>query len=250
MSDLVIELNYRAVALAQEARDRVAEKPVYIAGSVSNFGAWMETEYQVYSSGAKPGRAITEGLRERSFISEEQAQRNLKEQVDLLIDAGVDFLLAEATGNEIQRQWVIDAMDSAGVPYWVGFKCHVKPGEKAVRTGYFSEVMLEAELDDKLPLQAHVLNLFHSTIEDTSAALPLVRARWPGALGCYPEAGRRDYVHAFADPNADNSHSLNQWVETAKAWTEAGVQVIGGCCGMGLEHIRALNGQLPMKAGG
>ena len=249
LSDLVIELNYRAVALAQEARERVAEKPVYIAGSVSNFGAWVEGEYQYYSSAGKRSRAITEGLRERSLISEAQAERNLREQVDLLVDAGVDFLIAEATGNEIQRQWVIDAVDNAGVPYWVGFKCHVKEGEKAVRTGYFSEVTLEDELDDKLPLSAHVLNLFHSTIEDTNHALPLVKSKWPGALGCYPEAGRRDYVHAFADPNVDNPHSLDEWVDTANAWVEAGVQVIGGCCGMGLDHIRALNGQLPRKAG-
>src|SRR5262249_29639035 len=39
LGDLTRELNLRAVALAQEARDRCAkERPVYIAGSVSNYG--------------------------------------------------------------------------------------------------------------------------------------------------------------------------------------------------------------------
>ncbi len=46
LTDQVIELNLRAVALAQEARDRVADRPVYIAGSISNFGAWTEKQYQ------------------------------------------------------------------------------------------------------------------------------------------------------------------------------------------------------------
>ena len=44
LTDQVIELNLKAVALAQEARDRVAEKPVYIAGSISNFGGWTERQ--------------------------------------------------------------------------------------------------------------------------------------------------------------------------------------------------------------
>ena len=245
LSDLVGELNYRAVHLAQEARDRVAEKPVYIAGSVSNFGAWTEYQYETY--GGKTSRAMATGLRQRSLITEAQARRNLHEQVDLLVDAGVDFLLAEATGDDLQRGWVLEAVSSAGVPYWAGFKCHVREGEEVVRTGYFSEVTLADELDDKLPLDADVLNLFHSTIEDTNAALPLVQSKWTAALGCYPEAGRRDYVQAFSDPNSENPHTLDDWAATAKAWTDNGVQVIGGCCGMGLDHILALEGRLPKK---
>lgn len=246
LSDLVGELNYRAVALAREARDRAAEKPVYIAGSVSNFGARTEDQYDVYRSG--PGRAITTGMRMRSLITEEQAMRNLKEQVALLVDAGVDFLLAEATGDDVQRRWVLEAVSSAGVPYWAGFKCHVREGEDAVRTSYFSDVMLADELDEKLPLEADVLNLFHSTIEDTEKALPILRSRWSGAIGCYPEAGRRDYVQAFADANVENPHTLDEWAAAARSWTERGVQVIGGCCGMGLDHIRVLRGQLPERA--
>ena len=246
LSDLVGELNYRAVALAREARDRVADKPVWIAGSVSNFGAQTESQYEVYRTGA--GRTITGGMRMRGLITEEQAKRNLKEQVALLVDAGVDFLIAEATGNDRQRRWVLDAVASAGVPYWAGFKCHVREGEEAVRSGYFSDLLLADELDDKLPLESDVLSLFHSTIEDTDRALPVVQSRWSGAIGCYPEAGRRDYVQAFADPNAENPHTLDEWVSAARSWTERGVQVIGGCCGMGLEHIRVLQGQLPEKA--
>ncbi len=247
LSERVAELNYRAVALAREARDRVAEKPVWIAGSVSNFGALTEEQYVVYRKG--PGRTITRGMRARSVITAEQAMRNLEEQAALLADAGVDFLIAEATGTDLQRRWVLDAVASAGLPYWAGFKCHVRQGEDAVRTGYFSDLLLADELDEALPLDADVLSLFHSTIEDTDRALPLVRSKWPGPIGCYPEAGRRDYVQAFADPNVENPHTLEEWVATAQSWTERGVQVIGGCCGMGLDHIHALRGQLPQRAG-
>ena len=246
LSDLVIELNIRAVALAQEARDRVAERPVHVAGSVSNFGCWTEAQYQ---RRLRKGRraALPPGMRSRSLISEAQARRNLAEQVGILVDAGVDFLIAEATGDELQRGWVLEAVAAAGVPYWAGFKCHMREGEDAPRTGYDSDGLLADELDARLPLAADVLSIFHSTIEDTTAALPLVRSRWAGPLGAYPEAGRKDYVQAFADPNVENPHSMDEWVASAQRWTQSGVQVIGGCCGMGLDHIRALEGRLPAR---
>ena len=245
LSDLVAELNIRAVVLAQEARDRAADRPVYIAGSVSNFGAWTEAQYQRRMRSARP--AMAAGLRTRSLISEAQARRNLAEQAAILVDAGVDFLIAEATGNETQREWVLEAVAATGVPYWAGFKCHLNEGEETPRSGYDSDGLLSDELDARLPLDADVLSIFHSKIEDTSAAIPVVRSKWKGALGAYPEAGRRDYVQAFADPNVENPHSIDDWVATAKRWTENGVQVIGGCCGMGLDHISALEGQLPAR---
>ena len=57
LNDSVTELNLRAVMLAQDARDRCAkERPVYIAGSVSNFGL---------ITGAEPG---TKGYLKSYFI--------------------------------------------------------------------------------------------------------------------------------------------------------------------------------------
>lgn len=245
LSDLVIELNVRAVQLAQQARERVADRPVCIAGSVSNFGAWSESEYQWFRKSA-PVTAAS-GLRPRSLITEAQVQRNLAEQVAILVDAGVDLLIAEATGNTLQREWVLEAVAGAGIPYWAGFKCHVNEGEEAPRSGYMSDDLLSDELDARLPLDADVLCIFHSTIEDTNQAIPVVRSKWKGTLGAYPEAGRKDYTQAFADPNAENPHTLDEWVATARRWTDNGVQVIGGCCGMGLDHIRALDGKLPHR---
>ena len=245
LSDRVGELNIRAVMLAQEARDRVADRPVYIAGSVSNFGAWTEAQYQRRMKSARPSMSV--GLRSRSLITEAQARRNLAEQAAILVDAGVDFLIAEATGDEQQREWVLEAVAAAGAPYWAGFKCHLNRGEETPRSGYDSDGLLSDELDARLPLEADVLSIFHSTIEDTSAAIPVVQTKWKGSLGAYPEAGRKDYVQAFADPNVENPHSIDAWVATAKRWTENGVQVIGGCCGMGVDHIRALEGQLPTR---
>ncbi len=76
-----------------------------------------------------------------------------------------------------------------------------------------------------------------SNVEDTIQAFPLVKSKWPGPLGIYPEAGRRDYLQAFADPNVENPHSTDEYVKIARDWVVNGVQVIGGCCGIGLNYI-------------
>jgi S-methylmethionine-dependent homocysteine/selenocysteine methylase len=217
LADLVFELNLRAVVLAQEARDRVAEKPVFIAGSISNFGAWTEEEYQGWKeAGTVRGRSTTFGARLHSIISEQQARRSLREQAEMLAEAGVDFLVAEATGNTQQRRWVLEAVASAGLPFWAGYKCHVNEGEEILRVGYESEMLLSDELDELLPIGGQVVNIFHSDIEDTSKAIPVVKTKWSGPLGAYPEAGRRDYVRDLADPNEESKHAPDEWVKIAQ----------------------------------
>jgi S-methylmethionine-dependent homocysteine/selenocysteine methylase len=249
--DRVYELNLRAVVLAQEARDRVADKPVYVAGAVSNFGAWTEDEYQAWrKADLIQGRSTSIGFRLASLISEEQAQRSLREQAAILADAGVDFLIAEATGNMEQRRWVSGAVASAGIPYWVGFKCHVNEGEDTVLTGYQSDLLLADELDELLPLGGDVVSVFHSSVEDTYKALPIVREKWSGPIGAYPEAGRRDYVRDLADPSIKNNYTPEEWLQVAQEWVSQGVQVIGGCCGMGTAYIEVLKDQLPAKIPG
>jgi S-methylmethionine-dependent homocysteine/selenocysteine methylase len=246
LAEQVYELNLRAVVLAQEARERVADKPVYIAGAVSNFGAWTEEEYQGWqAAGLIRGRASALGMRIQSLITEAQARRNLRQQAEILADAGVDLLIAEATGDMEQRRWVLEAVASVGIPFWAGFKCHVTEGEELVRVGYRSDLLLKDELDELLPIGGDVVNIFHSNIEDTSKAIPVVKSRWSGPLGAYPEAGRRDYTQHYADPSFENTYSPQEWARVAQDWVSQGVQVIGGCCGMGVDYIQALKGQLP-----
>ena len=91
LGDKIVELNLRAVMLAEDARDKTAgDRPVLIAGSVSNFGL------RVASEGDYEER--------RSETSEAQAQANLHQQAEILAEAGVDFLIAESTGGNTASQ--------------------------------------------------------------------------------------------------------------------------------------------------
>lgn len=235
LGDLTGELNRRAVLLAREARDKAAgSRPVLIAGSVSNFGM------------ATSGENIT-SLRDRSRYTEDQLRANLREQANLLVEAGVDFLLAESTGSNTHRKWVSDACKSAGVPFWVGFKVHREPNDAAVRTGYLSADKLEDVLGDVMSHGGSVLNVFHSGIEDTSEALKIALKKWSGAVGAYPDAERKDYMAPTHDHTVENRFSPEEFVRHARAWVESGVQIIGGCCGYGPAYIRPLRDALPTR---
>lgn len=237
LGDLTAELNIRAVQLAQEARDRAAKnRPVYIAGSISNFGLVTGGEPRRYRS-----------LLGRSAITAEQSQANLREQAEILADAGVDFLLAESTGSLEHRKWVTQACSEPGLPKWVGFKCHVDKGDSTVRVGYQSDTPLIQALDEVLPLGGAVMNIFHSNVEDTAAALPLLLEKWSGPIGIYPEAGRTDYVDPQRNPEVQNNVSPEEFLDLARKWVQQGVQIVGGCCGIGVEYIRPLRSELPRQ---
>jgi S-methylmethionine-dependent homocysteine/selenocysteine methylase len=241
LADLVYELNLRAVVLAQEARERAADKTVYVAGAVSNFGAWTEEIHDRWiETRSLRGRNTIFGMRMHGLMTEQQIRRNLAEQVSILVEAGVDFLIAEPTGEFRQRKWVFEAVAASGLPFWAGYKCHRDERTDEILSGYASDMSLADELEALLPIGGDVVCIFHSDMEDTTRSIPIVKDKWSGPLCVYPEAGRRDYLKGLADPGERNKHSVEEWLGFARGWVAEGVQVIGGCCGIGVEYIRAL----------
>ncbi len=232
LAENTAELNIRAVLLAREAIARTErDRPAWVGGALSNIGLVTAGERR---SLKRADRYHLEAL------TPDQAIANLTEQAKILVDAGVDFLIAEATGSHEHRMWVSEACSAAGVPFWVGFKCHVEDSE--VRVGYDSDVPLERALGEVLALGGSAAMVFHSSIEETEAALPLVLEGFDGPVGVYPEAGRLDYTDRSQNESETPDVSPDQYREIARGWVERGVQIVGGCCGMGVEYIRALTG--------
>jgi S-methylmethionine-dependent homocysteine/selenocysteine methylase len=239
LGDMTRELNLRAVVLAREARDRCAtERPVYIAGAVSNYGLRTGSETTPAGFGF---------FTDRVAWTEAASRANLREQADILAESGVDLLLVEATGGTTHRQWVLEACLATGLPVWVGFKCHQDAAGGTPKVGYHSDEALAAGFDPVMAMGGSVVTIFHSPIAATDAALPLIRARWPGPIGIYPEAERRDYIAVHKDATEPDHVSPAEFVAKAQDWVRSGVQVIGGCCGIELEHIRPLRQALPKR---
>jgi homocysteine S-methyltransferase len=194
-------------------------------------------------AGAEEGWREMRYFRGRVETTDRQARDNLREQADILAEAGVDFLIAEPTGSTAQRGWVIEACLATGLPVWMGFKCRLDDG--ALKVGYRSEEAFDANFARLAALGGDVVNVFHSTVEATRDAVPIVKRLWKGPIGIYPEADRHDYVATYRDADERTRITPADFVDLAKGWVAEGVQVIGGCCGIELEYIRPLREALP-----
>jgi homocysteine S-methyltransferase len=213
IGDQARDLTLHAVALAKDARDSAADRPVCIAGSMARHGEGLE-------------RAPTP----------DEAKAAYRELAHLLAEGGVDLIMLEMMRDIESTALAIEAAVSTGLPTWVGFSCKLSDdGSDVVLLDSRGESFAEA-LDTLMPLGASLVSVMHSDIAATDAALSVVRERWSGPSGAYPQAGR------MVMPNwqFEDAIAPDEYLSIARAWVDSGVQVVGGCCGIGPQHIRAL----------
>ncbi len=237
LGDSTVELNYRAVSLAQDARERYGDgREIAIAGSISHFGM---------ITGGESEEALHRHAEPRSAITEQQSRSNLREQAECLAEAGVDFLLLEATGGMTHRHWMLQECGDVGLPLWLGFRCRLDPGDDQLRTGYRSATPFEQGIEEIVDSGIDGIAIFHSTIAATSAGIEVMKQHWTGPVATYPEADRADYTLAQRDESDQSNVSPEEFPVIASSWVNQGVQVIGGCCGINLDYITGLKQKLP-----
>src|SRR3990172_7718541 len=218
-------LNRRSVEIAREARERVAQEPVGVAGSVSTMAPGED-------------RTLLPPLRQRGA--------NHREQAELLAEAGCDLIVLEMMMDVDDAPLAAAAAARTGLPVWVGFSCRSLPdGEIRMWLNNSRDPAKDPPFDEVIPLVleagAQVAGLMHTDVSDMMPALSVLKKHWQGPLMAYAETG------AFAMPCWDfaKSLSLEAYAMRALEWIAAGVQVVGGCCGTGPQHIRALKAHLP-----
>jgi methionine synthase I (cobalamin-dependent) len=94
------------------------------------------------------------------------------------------------------------------------------------------------EMVDALkPLGGQVAGIMHTRVEDIVPALEVLKQHWSGPLMAYAETGKLvlpDWRYEEVSSPDDYAREIEGWIR------DYGVQVVGGCCGTGPEHIRAL----------
>ena len=245
LGDETVAINRRAVELAREARDRVAPgRPVAVAGSMSNTVAWL------------PGTVAPDPV---YLPSPEQEVANYREMAETLAEAGCDLLVMEMMLDVERATRATAAALATGLPVWVGISTSRGPGGRMVGwdtareeegrlpEGYRppARESLETIVDALTSLGPQVTGIMHSSVESTTPGLEVLFARWSGPVMAYPEATHPDSVSPLAripvEPEEFASH--------CRAWVESGVQIIGGCCGTTIRHIRAMVDRLPDRPG-
>jgi homocysteine S-methyltransferase len=215
LGDRAEEVNSRSTELAREARDQAASKPVWIAGSLSLMAPHFD------SANRPSPTKLAEGL---------------TRQATWLAEAGVDLFVLEMLRDVAYSTAAVKAALSVGLPVWSGFSCVKGPDEALVTDGQVTDSRLfDDVLEAVTGLGEELVGIMHSEIADTYPGLDALRRVSSLPLGAWPNSGH------FEPPNwqFDDVIAPDAFAEACADWVDAGVKVIGGCCGLGPDHIRA-----------
>ena len=103
---------------------------------------------------------------------------------------------------------------------------------------------LETIIDALRAFHPQVLGIMHSSVKSTGPGLEVLFERWSGPVMAYPEANGYDAVARGPMPVGPDDFATY-----CRGWVDKGVQIIGGCCGTTIHHIRAMVDQLPERPG-
>lgn len=222
LGERTAELNRRAVELAREARDRAAgSRRVWVAGSISSF---------------LPEDKHTNPL------PPEVAMANYREQAEALAEGGADLIALEMMQDLEYSSYAVEAAATTGLPVWVGFSCGLAADGRMVRFWHDDVVTPFAEaIGPVMAAGGSLAGIMHSEVETVVPALEVMLDKWSGPVAAYPHSGR------FVMPNWQfvDIISPEDYAAEADKWVALGAQVVGGCCGIGPEHIRLLSERLP-----
>ena len=239
LADETVSINTRAVELAREAVHNVSpERPMAVAGSMSTMRAWI------------PGTVSPDP---RFLPTPEEEFNNYQEVAHTLAKSGVDLILMEMMSDIDRSSLAISAAMETGLPVWIGTSCTLSDDGSVSAWNQHSEEPatrlspdhLRAEdksydtlIEAMLPFQPQVMGVMHSTLDTTNAGLQTLYEHWQGPIMAYPETSSevRKGISEQVEPSSFASHCHD--------WVDSGVQIIGGCCGTTIEHIRTMVDEL------
>jgi S-methylmethionine-dependent homocysteine/selenocysteine methylase len=227
--------NSVAVELARRARDNAQlDRDIYVAGSVSAFGNGA-MRYQ----GLKDG--IQWGETEASIL-----KSNFLQQIDILVKAGVDFILLELLGAGVDDiQLAVETTSGCDVPICLALSGIVFPDDDEIwlqttdgesglaKSDRFADAIERISSQNLLALLTH-----HLEIDLVNQALAEIKRQWQGPAGVYPN--RTGHWNGKQWVFVENV-TPDGYAELAKDWVNEGAQIIGGCCGVSPAHISAVS---------
>jgi S-methylmethionine-dependent homocysteine/selenocysteine methylase len=169
-----------------------------------------------------------------------------KEQLNILSNEGVDLIILEAMSSQADIvETIIECSSQTKLPVWLSISCVINDNTNKVMLGYNDTVDtdtnvyedFETSMDNFSKIHQGPILIAHSDIEVTGQAIKIAKKKFNGVLGAYPNRGHYEKPHwKFVD-----NITPSEYLKKAKSWVENGTQIIGGCCGVGVEEIKAIS---------
>jgi S-methylmethionine-dependent homocysteine/selenocysteine methylase len=210
----------RAGRIAREAAD-AAPRKITVAGSLPPlFGSY------------------------RPDLFREKEAQGIAEVLIAGLAPHVDVWLAETQGSIAEAGALRKAIGSDKRPFWISFT--LEDGENATPPKLRSHEPVEAAVRAARDWKADALLFNCSQPEVMAAALDTARKTLDGAtldLGVYANAFPPQDEDAEANAGlSDIRADLDppRYLKFVQDWLQRGAGIVGGCCGIGPEHIAAI----------
>lgn len=220
--DKVVHLTRQAVEIAQRARDRASGgREVAVALSLSHQMPMVPGDARDDPSLRPPPDVVF---------------ANFQEVVAAGCEAGVDLILLEMMSRPLHMGLALQAAEESGLPFWCGLSARSVEGR--IVSYVWEDYLFSDCVETALKGRADVVGVMHSNVQVTGPALDILRRKWKGPMSTYPDSG------FFRMPEWQFTDIIEpaDLVGEARQWIGKGVRVLGGCCGLGVDHIEALAG--------
>ncbi len=166
-----------------------------------------------------------------------QMAESFHELAQLLKEGGVDHIMLEMMYEENRTPLALAAAQSTGLPVWFGLSARRGENGNIVSFNLAHEASIETIINFIPDSGIDVVNVMHTQPQAVSDTIAMVRKKFAGPIGVYPDSG----YFEMPDWNFTEVIPANKLENFYKTWINDGVQLIGGCCGLTIEHIDAAN---------
>ncbi len=227
LQSLARELNLAAARLARTAAEQVANQsgqPKFVAGAIGPMPVTASISPDVGDAGFRS-------------VNFDQLRQAYREQVDALVEGGVDVLLVETIFDTLNAKAALFAIqevfETRGVRLPIMVSGTITDRSGRTLTGQTVEAFWNS-VSHANPLTIG-LNCALGPVEMRPFVEELVRIA-PAYTCFYPNAGLPDPLSATGFPETPETLAPQ-----LREWAQAGfLNIVGGCCGTTPEHIKAI----------
>ncbi|MEM9730234.1 MAG: homocysteine S-methyltransferase family protein [Myxococcota bacterium] len=168
-----------------------------------------------------------------------RARDKHREVAQALVDAGCDGVLCETFAHADEAIAAVDAALEAGAPVWLSLTAG--PKADLLTPGDFTTI-------GKRAAAAGAARLLVNCIAATRTAPYVAALASLGVpIGAYANAGDESEGIGWSAASPDG---VSRYADLAAQWIREGAEVVGGCCGTGPAHVRALADRFGSGVGG
>ena len=220
LSDQIRLVNEKNIEAALLARERSGNPDVLVAGSVS------------HSLGFRSG----EGESIEGDVSQGQFEEAFDEMFGFYEERDVDVVLLEMMSVPRRMSPLFERASRSPLPVWCGLSARRHDQTSAITSFLDESILLIDNVCEACQYEFEGMGIMHTSVELIQDGIHLIKARHDGLIIAYPDSGYSK------SPYWDFEEVISpaDLFSFASRWKNAGVNVIGGCCGLGPSHIEAL----------